>query len=97
MGMLLLMVLMIPLLAVILDSSIARAIAKRLEGGAGGLPPDEARRLRSLEGEVDRLSEEVTRLQEQGEFLERLLDERAAPDALPPGNAHGDPPGDGPR
>lgn len=97
MGTLLLLVLMIPLLAVILDSSIARAIAKRLEGGAGGLPADEARRLRSLEGEVDRLSEEVARLQEQGEFLERLLDERAARDALPPGKAPGDPPGGGSR
>lgn len=87
----LLLVLMIPLLAVVLDSSIARAIAKRLEGGAGGgLSAEERRRLSTLEGEVERLSDELERVREQSEFLERLLEERAPRDALPPGRQPSD-------
>ena len=86
--MLLLLVLLIPLLAVVLDSSIARALAKRLEGSAPSeLTPDEIRRLKGLQNEVDRLSDEVARLQEQGEFLQRLLEERPRRDALPPGES----------
>ena len=67
----LILVLLIPLVAVILDSRLGRALASRIEGGG----PDHAR-LSALEAEVDRLSTELERLREQTEFVTRLLEER---------------------
>ncbi len=80
--------LMIPLIAVILDSQLGRALAGRLERGQ---PVDEsllAPRLQALEGEVERLSKEVQQLQEQGEFLSRLLEGKTTAGQLPPGDSH---------
>ena len=77
------LVLLIPLLAVVLDSRLGQALARRIEGGA----PDDAR-LRALEAEVERLSADVERVREQAEFVTRLLEERPAggPETtLPPG------------
>lgn len=68
------LVLLIPLMAVILDSQLGRALARRIEGG-GGDPARENARLAALEAEVDRLSKELERLQEQAEFVDRLLEE----------------------
>lgn len=77
--------LLIPLTAVILDSQVGRAIAARLEGNrdtTGTL----SGRVAALEGEVDRLNEVVSRLEEEAAFLQRLLEERPAPEGmLPPG------------
>lgn len=83
----LLVALMVPLVAVILDSQIGRALAARLEGRGDTLSE---RRLAALEGEVDRLSRELQRLDEESAFLHRLLDEKHAPDALPPGEPRGE-------
>lgn len=81
----LLVALLIPLTAVILDSQIGRALAARLEGhrdSGGSLPT----RVAALEGEIDRLSREVARLDEENAFLQRLLEERPTPEGLlPPG------------
>jgi hypothetical protein len=76
------LVLLIPLAAVVLDSRLGQALARRIEGSA----PDDAR-IRALESEVERLSSEVERVREQAEFVTRLLEERPAGDpetALPP-------------
>jgi predicted RNase H-like nuclease (RuvC/YqgF family) len=78
----LLVALMIPLVAVILDSQIGRALAARLEGRGDSLSE---RRLAALENEIDRLNRELQRLDEESAFLHRLLEEKRAPDALPPG------------
>jgi cell division protein FtsB len=67
-----LLVLLIPLMAVVLDSQLGRALARRVEGSA-----TEVERLAALESEVDRLSRELETLQEQSDFINRLLDERA--------------------
>ncbi len=83
-GFFFLLVLLIPLLAVILDSQLGRALARRVEGGA----PDSAR-LARLEAELDRLTAEVERLQEQAEFTTRLLEERGREGRLPPGEDRG--------
>jgi hypothetical protein len=83
----LLVALMIPLTAVILDSQVGRALAARLEGNRelGGAM---ATRLAALEGEVDRLTKELQRLDEESAFLHRLLEERSSPEGLlPPGDA----------
>lgn len=83
----LILVLLIPLAAVILDSRLGRALARRIEGGV----PEEAR-LAAVEAELDRLGRQLEQLQEQTEFVNRLLEERAddSPAPLPPGDRPGD-------
>jgi hypothetical protein len=88
--------LLIPeILSTVLDSRLGRAVAARIErrGGGGESEPLEAR-IRDLEEELGRLSQEVHRLNEETAFLEGLLADRAgsrrleegAPGAgLPPG------------
>lgn len=82
----LLVALMIPLTAVVLDSQVGRAIAARLERskevGDGTL----SSRVALLEGEIERLSKTLDRLDEETSFLHRLLEEKPAPEGvLPPG------------
>lgn len=82
----LLIALLIPLLAVVLDSPPARALATRLEGKAPGLEgAGDADRMAALEAEVQRLSDQVGQLEEESRFLRRLLDERPRRSGLGPG------------
>jgi hypothetical protein len=81
----LLVALLIPLVAVVLDSQVGRALAARLEGGRG-LETLADRRLATLENEVDRLGREIVRLEEESQFLHKLLETKTTPDALPPGD-----------
>lgn len=83
----LLVALMIPLAAVILDSQVGRALAARLEAGRAAAP-DAERRLAAMESEVERLGREVQRLEEESAFLHQLLENKPAADALPPGDSH---------
>ena len=81
----LLVALLIPLIAVILDSQVGRALAARLERHDGETASD--RRLAALEAEIDRVSREVQRLDEETSFLNRLLEEkRPEGKRLPPGD-----------
>ena len=84
----LLVALMIPLTAVILDSQVGRALAARLERdrGQGELEAGGNRRLATLEGEVERLGRELQRLDEESAFLHRLLESKKPPEQLPPGD-----------
>lgn len=85
----LILVVLIPLMAIILDSQVGRALASRLEGRRLGEPQDlMAERMAYLEGEVDRLTGEIGRLDEESQFLHQLLAERPPNDtaALPPGD-----------
>lgn len=87
------LVLLIPILAIVLDSQVGKAIAGRLERrnlSAG--EPGSHERLVHLEGEVERLGREVERLDEEGRFLQKLLAGRAREDALPSGDAPGSAP-----
>jgi hypothetical protein len=80
--------LLIPILAIVLDSQVGRALASRLERRSLGEPEDlVGERLGYLEGEVERLSQELVRLEEESQFLQQLLDERpSGGGALPPGD-----------
>jgi len=83
------LVVLIPLLAIVLDSQVGRALASRLERRGLGEPPDlMAERMGYLEGEVERLTGEIGRLSEESQFLHRLLAERNPDEgaALPPGD-----------
>ncbi|HSW31681.1 MAG TPA: hypothetical protein VLH75_19505 [Longimicrobiales bacterium] len=91
-SLILLVVVLIPLMAILLDSQVGRAMASRLERGRPDGPPDlTAERVAFLEGEIERLTSEVSRLDEESQFLHKLLAERR-PDpgaALPPGSPPG--------
>jgi uncharacterized small protein (DUF1192 family) len=85
-GFIAILVLLIPLLSIVLDSQVGRALASRMErrslGGSDDLLAD---RIASLEGEIERLSSEVRRLDDEGQFLHKLLMEgRVDVPALPP-------------
>jgi hypothetical protein len=85
-GLILLIALMIPIMGMIIDSPIGRALARRLEGPEA-TPPNLAELARDVEllrGEVDDLQRSVQALQEENQFLQRLLEDKPAPVTLPP-------------
>ena len=65
------------LISTVLDSRLGRAMAARLEAGGGEGDRATTERIRYLEGEVDRLSDDVRRLRDESDFLQRLLTERS--------------------
>jgi hypothetical protein len=84
----LVLVVMIPLVAIVLDSQVGRALASRLERRAFEPSSDSgSERIAYLEGEVERLSAEIVRLDEESQFVHRLLTERVESEEgrLPPG------------
>ncbi len=86
-----LLVLMIQILAIVLDTPVGRALARRLEGQglSSGADKVTSERLSYLEGEVERLTTEVRRLEEESQFLNNLLTDRPASQVLPPGDQSG--------
>ncbi len=86
--MIFLLVLLIPILAIVLDSPVGRALAGRMErrGLSSGDEDLTSERLSYLEGEVERLNTEVRRLEEESQFLNQLLSDRPDSRALPPGD-----------
>jgi hypothetical protein len=85
-GLILLVALMIPIAGIVIDSPIGRALARRLEGPATAPASlaDLARDVELLRGEVDDLQRAVTSLQEENQFLQRLLEEHPSRSTLPP-------------
>ena len=82
------LVLLIPILSIVLDSQVGRALANRLERrGLGGSDDLLVDRMAYLEGEVERLTGEVDRLSEESEFFQKLLADRPETEALPPGES----------
>jgi hypothetical protein len=80
--------LMIPLIAVVLDSHLGRALADYVSRRGGAPLPEGVvtKRLAALETEVERLSIEVSRLEEETAFLNRLLEAKPGqnPELPPP-------------
>lgn len=85
-ALLLLVALLIPIMGIVVDSPIGRALARRLEGGAREVPPaldDLAKKVDLLEAEVDDLAKSVQALQDENAFLQRLLTESSPRSTLP--------------
>jgi hypothetical protein len=84
-ALILLVALLIPIMGIIVDSPIGRALARRLEGPRE-VPPglDElAKKVDLLEAEVDDLTRSVQALQDENAFLQRLLGDAPPRPTLP--------------
>jgi uncharacterized SAM-binding protein YcdF (DUF218 family) len=85
-ALILLVALLIPIMGILIDSPIGRALARRLEG-PDQTPPalhELARKVELLESEVDDLSRAVTNLQEENQFLQRLIEDAPNRNLPPP-------------
>jgi hypothetical protein len=82
----LLVALLIPILGIVVDSPIGRALARRLEGPQT-TPPDVAalaKRVELLEAEVDDLNRNLQTVQDETAFLQRLLSDPSRSTLPPP-------------
>jgi peptidoglycan hydrolase CwlO-like protein len=85
-ALILIIALLIPIMGIVVDSPIGRALAKRLEGPQS-IPPalqDLAKKVDLLEAEVDDLNRSVQTLQDENAFLQRLLEVPPDRSTLPP-------------
>ena len=85
-ALILLVALLIPILGIVVDSPIGRALARRLEGPQATPPAinELAKKVDLLEAEVDDLVRNVQALQDANAFLQRLLEEPSQRANLPP-------------
>ncbi len=85
-GLILLVALLIPIIGIVIDSPIGRAIARRVEG-PDPIPSDMqdlGKKVELLELEVDDLNRSVDQLKEENAFIQRLLEDPSARRTLPP-------------
>lgn len=87
-GIILIIALLIPIMGIIIDSPIGRALARRLEGPQPIAPEvsDLAKKVELLESEVDDLTRLVQSLQEETTFLQRLIEDQQSRPRIPPPN-----------
>ncbi len=73
--------LMIPIVAILVDSPLGRSIARRLEGGGTGSGEMQNlnRKVELLEGEVEELHRSVTGMKDELQFVQRLLEKPKTP------------------
>ncbi len=85
-ALLVLVALLIPIVAIVVDSPIGRALARRLEGPAQvpGSIAELVKKVEILEAEVDDLTRSVRSLQDENAFLQRLLEDNPSRSTLPP-------------
>jgi len=85
-ALILLVALLIPILGIVVDSPIGRALARRLEGPPATPPAlsDLGKKVELLEAEVDDLMRSVQALQDETAFLQRLLETPSQRPNLPP-------------
>ena len=85
-ALILLVALLIPIMGIVVDSPIGRALARRLEGPQATPPAlaELAKKVELLEAEVDDLMRSVQALQDENAFLQRLLEDQPQRPTLPP-------------
>jgi peptidoglycan hydrolase CwlO-like protein len=85
-ALILLVALLIPIMGIVVDSPIGRALARRLEGPQASPPAvtDLAKKVELLEADVDDLMRSVQALQDENAFLQQLLRDPSQRLNLPP-------------
>ena len=85
-ALILIVALLIPIIGIVVDSPIGRALARRLEGPQATPPvlAELAKKVDLLEAEVDDLMRSVQTLQDENAFLQRLLEDPPQRSTLPP-------------
>ena len=78
-ALILLVALLIPIMGIVVDSPIGRALARRLEGPQQAPPAlsELAKKVELMEAEIDDLARSVQTLQDENAFLQRLLEDTA--------------------
>lgn len=75
----LIVALLIPVAAILVDSPLGRSVARRLEGGSNAGPAPELRDLQRkvevLETEIEDLSRSLTGMRDELQFVQRLLED----------------------
>ena len=68
--------LMIPIVAILVDSPLGRSVARRLEGGTEKSADvlDLQRKVDLLEGEMEELHRSLTGMKDELQFVQRLLE-----------------------
>jgi len=70
--------LLIPVAAILVDSPLGRSVARRMEGRTEGPPPelrDMQRKVELLESEIEDLNRSVAGMWEELQFVQRLLED----------------------
>ena len=75
--------LMIPIVAILVDSPLGRSIARRMEGATqgGGELQSLQRKVELLEGEVEDLHRSMSGVKDELQFVQRLLEKPKPPGA----------------
>jgi len=74
----LIVALLIPVAAILVDSPLGKSVARRMEGRVDGPPPelrDMQRKVEMLESEVEDLNRSVSGMREELQFMQRLLED----------------------
>lgn len=79
-GVILIVALLIPVVAILVDSPLGKSVARRMEGGVrpeGASPElrDMQRKVELLESEIEDLNRSVTGMREELQFMQRLLED----------------------
>jgi hypothetical protein len=86
------LVLLIPILAIVLDSQVGQALANRISRGIPGGTAELAVRIETLEADVRYLTESMESLREETDFVRSLIespDPEGGSGRLPPGGRAG--------
>lgn len=85
-ALILLVALLIPIMGIVLDSPIGKALARRLEGASPAPPAigELVKKIEALEAEVEQLNRAVETLQDESAFLHRLLADPSTRSTSPP-------------
>ena len=75
----LIVALLIPVAAILVDSPLGKSMARRMEGGSADGPAPELRdvqrKVEMLESEVEDLNRSITGMREELQFMQRLLED----------------------
>ena len=73
--------LMIPIVAILVDSPLGRSVARRMEGGGagGGDLQNLQRKVELLEGELEELHRSIGGMKDELQFVQRLLEKPKTP------------------